>query len=175
MTSNKNNSKAMSMVINCIWIILLIVLDQITKLFAIAHLKNIDSISLIRGVFELRYLENQGAAWGMFSGARFFFVVFACLLSIVFAYIYFNMPTESKYNWMKLVIVLFISGALGNMIDRVVNGFVVDFFYFSLIDFPVFNVADIYITCGAFLFVILILFYYKDDDFSFLIRRNKKV
>ena len=168
-----NRSKIKSAFIGMFSAILLIILDQWTKNQAVISLKDHSKV-LINGVFELRYLENQGAAWGMFSGARFFFVVFACLLSIVFAYIYFNMPTESKYNWMKLVIVLFISGALGNMIDRVVNGFVVDFFYFSLIDFPVFNVADIYITCGAFLFVILILFYYKDDDFSFLIRRNKK-
>ena len=168
-----NRSKIKSAFIGLFSAILLIILDQWTKNQAVISLKDHAKV-LINGVFELRYLENQGAAWGMFSGARFFFVVFACLLSIVFAYIYFNMPTESKYNWMKLVIVLFISGALGNMIDRVVNGFVVDFFYFSLIDFPVFNVADIYITCGAFLFVILILFYYKDDDFSFLIRRNKK-
>ena len=168
-----NRSKIKSAFIGMFSAILLIILDQWTKNQAVISLKDHAKV-LINGVFELRYLENQGAAWGMFSGARFFFVVFACLLSIVFAYIYFNMPTESKYNWMKLVIVLFISGALGNMIDRVVNGFVVDFFYFSLIDFPVFNVADIYITCGAFLFVILILFYYKDDDFSFLIRRNKK-
>ena len=168
-----NRSKIKSAFIGLVSAILLIILDQWTKNQAVISLKDHAKV-LINGVFELRYLENQGAAWGMFSGARFFFVVFACLLSIVFAYIYLNMPTESKYNWMKLVIVLFISGALGNMIDRVVNGFVVDFFYFSLIDFPVFNVADIYITCGAFLFVILILFYYKDDDFSFLIRRNKK-
>ena len=168
-----NRSKIKSAFIGLFSAILLIILDQWTKNQAVISLKDHAKV-LINGVFELRYLENQGAAWGMFSGARFFFVVFACLLSIVFAYIYFNMPTESKYNWMKLVIVLFISGALGNMIYRVVNGFVVDFFYFSLIDFPVFNVADIYITCGAFLFVILILFYYKDDDFSFLIRRNKK-
>lgn len=168
-----NRSKIKSAFIGLVSAILLIILDQWTKNQAVISLKDHAKV-LINGVFELRYLENQGAAWGMFSGARFFFVVFACLLSIVFAYIYFNMPTDSKYNWMKLVIVLFISGALGNMIDRVVNGFVVDFFYFSLIDFPVFNVADIYITCGAFLFVILILFYYKDDDFSFLIRRNKK-
>lgn len=168
-----NRSKIKSAFIGLVSVILLIILDQWTKNQAVISLKDHAKV-LINGVFELRYLENQGAAWGMFSGARFFFVVFACLLSIVFAYIYFNMPTESKYNWMKLVIVLFISGALGNMIDRVVNGFVVDFFYFSMIDFPVFNVADIYITCGAFLFVILILFYYKDDDFSFLIIRNKK-
>ena len=65
MTSNKNKSKARSMIYNFILIILLIIFDQVTKLLAVSHLKNIDSISLVRGVFELRYLENRGAAFGM--------------------------------------------------------------------------------------------------------------
>lgn len=73
------------------------------------------------------------------------------------------------------VCVLMLSGALGNMIDRVFRGYVIDFIYFSLIDFPVFNMADIYVVCGGILLVIFVFFKYKkEDDFDFLSFRKKE-
>ena len=66
-----------------------------------------------------------------------------------------------------------MAGAIGNMIDRAVRGYVVDFFYFRLIDFPIFNVADIYVTVTMILLLILILFYYKEEDLEFLSRKGK--
>ena len=168
MTSNKNNSKAMSMVINCIWIILLIVLDQITKLFAIARLKNIDSISLIRGVFELRYLENRGAAFGMMQNMKVIFVIIALLMLMFVIFALLKLPDNKRYLPLRIIMILIGAGAVGNLIDRLFRGFVVDFFYFSLIDFPIFNVADIYVSVSCILLVILVLFVYKDGDFEFL-------
>ena len=168
MTSNKNNSKAMSMVINCIWIILLIVLDQITKLFAIAHLKNIDSKSLIRGVFELRYLENRGAAFGMMQNIKVIFVIIALLMLMFVIFALLKLPDNKRYLPLRIIMILIGAGAVGNLIDRLFRGFVVDFFYFSLIDFPIFNVADIYVSVSCILLVILVLFVYKDGDFEFL-------
>ena len=168
MTSNKNNSKAMSMVINCIWIILLIVLDQITKLFAIAHLKTIDSISLIRGVFELRYLENRGAAFGMMQNMKVIFVIIALLMLMFVIFALLKLPDNKRYLPLRIIMILIGAGAVGNLIDRLFRGFVVDFFYFSLIDFPIFNVADIYVSVSCILLVILVLFVYKDGDFEFL-------
>lgn len=168
MTSNKNNSKAMSMVINCIWIILLIVLDQITKLFAIAHLKNIDSISLIIGVFELRYLENRGAAFGMMQNMKVIFVIIALLMLMFVIFALLKLPDNKRYLPLRIIMILIGAGAVGNLIDRLFRGFVVDFFYFSLIDFPIFNVADIYVSVSCILLVILVLFVYKDGDFEFL-------
>lgn len=168
MTSNKNNSKAMSMVINCIWIILLIVLDQITKLFAIVHLKNIDSISLIRGVFELRYLENRGAAFGMMQNMKVIFVIIALLMLMFVIFALLKLPDNKRYLPLRIIMILIGAGAVGNLIDRLFRGFVVDFFYFSLIDFPIFNVADIYVSVSCILLVILVLFVYKDGDFEFL-------
>ena len=168
MTSNKNNSKAMSMVINCIWIILLIVLDQITKLFAIDHLKNIDSISLIRGVFELRYLENRGAAFGMMQNMKVIFVIIALLMLMFVIFALLKLPDNKRYLPLRIIMILIGAGAVGNLIDRLFRGFVVDFFYFSLIAFPIFNVADIYVSVSCILLVILVLFVYKDGDFEFL-------
>ena len=168
MTSNKNNSKAISMVINCIWIILLIVLDQITKLFAIAHLKNIDYISLIRGVFELRYLENRGAAFGMMQNMKVIFVIIALLMLMFVIFALLKLPDNKRYLPLRIIMILIGAGAVGNLIDRLFRGFVVDFFYFSLIDFPIFNVADIYVSVSCILLVVLVLFVYKDGDFEFL-------
>ena len=70
--------------------------------------------------------------------------------------------------------VLLLSGAVGNLIDRAVRGFVVDFFYFSLIDFPIFNVADCYVVCAAGLLILLIGFFYKEEELSFLSTGKEK-
>lgn len=81
---------------------------------------------------------------------------------------YRKIPVSKRFRLLNVVVILFIAGALGNLIDRIVNNYVVDFFYFSLINFPIFNVADIYVTVAAFMFIILGLFYYKEEDFSLI-------
>ena len=81
------------------------------------------------------------------------------------------MPKFIGLDW---ILILFISGAIGNLIDRCVNNYVIDFFYFKLIDFPIFNVADIYVTVAAGLFIILGLFYYKEEDFELLFPSKKR-
>ena len=86
---------------------------------------------------------------------------------------YRKIPASKRFRLLNVVVILFIAGALGNLIDRIVNNYVVDFFYFSLINFPIFNVADIYVTVAAFMFIILGMFYYKEEDFS-LIFPDKK-
>ena len=84
------------------------------------------------------------------------------------------MPDDKKYTIMHILLVMIASGAFGNMIDRLRHDYVVDFIYFVIINFPIFNVADIYVTVSTFLFVILFLFYYKENDFSFLSFRQQK-
>lgn len=145
---------------------LLVVLDQITKLAAQQRLKGTDGLSVIQGVFELQYLENRGSAFGMMQGKRVFFIVMAVVVLVVISYIYVRIPLTKRFLYMRMIAVLYLAGAVGNAVDRVVHGYVVDFFYFSLIDFPIFNVADIYVTVGTFSLIGLILFYYKDEDFE---------
>jgi signal peptidase II len=89
-------------------------------------------------------------------------------------YIVNRIPEDKKYRPLYLVSVLIFAGAIGNFIDRLKQQYVVDFIYFSPIDFPVFNVADIYVTCGCALMIVLFLFYYKDDDFSFIKNGKQK-
>lgn len=145
---------------------LLVVLDQVTKLAAMQKLKGTDGISIIQGVFELQYLENRGSAFGLMQGKRVFFIIMAVVVLAVISYIYVRIPLTKRFLYMRIIAVLYLAGAVGNAVDRVVHGYVVDFFYFSLIDFPIFNVADIYVTVGTFSLIGLILFYYKDEDFE---------
>ncbi|OUP50847.1 signal peptidase II [Lachnoclostridium sp. An181] len=153
-------------------IILAVALDQYTKYLAVIYLKNKPSIPLIQGVFELEYLENRGAAFGLFENQQWFFLLFGLLLILVVLYFYTKMPADKRYLPLKICSVFIISGALGNMIDRFHLSYVVDFFYFSLIDFPIFNVADIYVTVSVFALMILVLFYYKDNELEGLFSRT---
>ena len=153
----------------------LLLLDQWTKYLACIHLKDRIPVSVIEDVFCLQYLENRGAAFGIMQNRQFFFVVIAALILGIIGYLYSRMPYTSHYRMLRICAVLIASGAVGNMIDRIRLNYVVDFFYFSLIDFPVFNVADCYVVIACIWFACLILFYYKDEsDFDFLKASKRK-
>lgn len=146
---------------------LLIFLDQLSKYAAVRYLQGQDALVLIDGVFELRYLENRGAAFGILQNQQIFFILSTSVVLILIAYIYLRkIPNERRFLWLNIMTILFFAGAVGNFIDRVVQNYVVDFFYFCLINFPIFNVADIYVTVAAFLLIILGIFYYKEEDFE---------
>lgn len=165
-----------SMVILMISSLLLISLDQVTKFAVQKTLMGKTGISLIKGVFELQYLENRGSAFGMMQGKRVLFLVMAGLMLVIIPYIYSVIPLTRRFLYLRVIAILFLSGAIGNAIDRMVHGYVIDFFYFSLIDFPIFNVADIYVTVAACLLIILTMFYYKDEDFEQIhVFQNRKL
>ena len=159
-----------------IWCALAVLADQFTKWLAVTFLKDQEPFVLIPGVFELRYLENRGAAFGIFQGKQYLFLIGGVLVLLLIGYIYGKIPAKKRFRLLRLCTVLVVSGAVGNMIDRMVQNYVVDFFYFSLIDFPIFNVADCYVVIGCFLFAFLIFFYYKDEelDFIFPVKENKQ-
>ena len=118
--------------------------------------------------FVFSYLRNSGAAWGMLSGKINLFLVFTVIVMLIVTYVIINLPATRKYTPLLITCTLLVSGAVGNFIDRVRFGYVRDFIYFKLINFPVFNVADCYVTVSVVLLIILILFVYKEDDFGFL-------
>ncbi len=154
---------------------LLVLLDQATKLAAVSALKDGGPFVLIPGVFQLQYLENRGAAFGLLQNARIFFLAVTLIALAAVIYVLVRLPLKRKYIVLRFLMVLIAAGAVGNMIDRVFMGYVRDFLYFSLIDFPIFNVADIYVTCATILLILLLLFYYKEeDDFAFLSPGGKK-
>ncbi|MDO4488775.1 MAG: signal peptidase II [Eubacteriales bacterium] len=165
-TTNFFENKIAKALIFVIATALLVMLDQWTKSLAVTFLKGKESFVLIENVLELSYLENTGAAFGMMKGGRTFFLILAPLLSIgLFIYANFFLKPDKKFIPLWICFLFITAGALGNLIDRYLYAYVVDFIYFSLIDFPVFNVADIYVSCSAVLLILLILFKYKEEDF----------
>lgn len=150
--------------------VILYVIDQVTKLLAKMHLSDTPGISVIPGVFELYYLENRGAAFGMMENRQIFFVVIALLMFLFSWYMYYKLPAAGFYTPLRIICILIGAGAVGNMTDRILWNYVIDFLYVSLIDFPVFNVADCYVCVGAAAAVILLFTVYKDEPFDFLSR-----
>jgi len=138
-------------------------IDQLSKYFAYTLLKPVGTVNIIEGIFSLTYVENQGAAFGLLQGARWFFIVITVVVMCGIIYYYRQLPKEKAYNKARFALILITSGALGNFIDRFRNGYVVDFFHARFIDFPVFNIADCYVVIGVFLAFILFVFVYKED------------
>lgn len=151
----------------------LVGIDLWTKVLAVTYLKGKDAFVLIPGVLELDYLQNPGAAFGILRDQQWFFYIITTVMLIAIFIVYFKMPKTKKYLPMHIILIFIVAGALGNFIDRIKFRYVRDFIYFSLIDFPKFNVADSYITVGCILVFIMVLFVYKDDDFAFLSRKKK--
>lgn len=150
-----------------------IFLDQITKYLAVVHLKGKEAYVLWDQVFQLEYLENRGAAFGMLQNQQIFFFFSVILISAVVVWFYLRVPMEKKFLPLRLCAVFIMAGAYGNSIDRLRLGYVIDFFYFKLIDFPVFNVADIYVTVSTIVFCLLLFFYYKEEDLERIVRSRK--
>lgn len=142
----------------------LIVADYITKLWAERVLTKISSIPLIENVFHLTYVENRGIAFGMFSGGRVVFIAVSLIVMAVLLIIVFKTPKDTRTVWLKGGASLVIAGAIGNLIERIVKGYVVDFFDFRLINFPIFNVADIAVCVGV--VMLLIHFLFAEDSKS---------
>lgn len=153
---------------------ILIALDQFTKYLAVIKLKSQPAYNIIDGVLEFNYLENRGAAFGMLQNQKIFFVFVAAIFLCVIVYVLIKVPTDKKFNSLHIFLTMIAAGAIGNMIDRLRFDYVVDFIYIVLINFPIFNVADIYVTVSTFFFIIQILFVYEENDFNFLSFKQKK-
>lgn len=153
---------------------LAVAFDQWTKKLAYGSLRGNGSIVIWEGVFELLYSENRGAAFGILQGKHgFFFLVAAAVLVLVLLFLA-KLPFGKRFLPLFICAVLLASGAAGNLIDRVLRGFVVDFFYFSLIDFPIFNVADCYVVVSTALIILLTGFFYKEEELQFLSSKKEK-
>lgn len=137
--------------------IILIALDQFVKRWAINALANSPDIELIPNIFHFSYVENRGAAFGMLQNRQWFFVIITVIVLGGILFFWHKIPKTKLGTFYKFCLTLIISGAVGNLIDRVFLGYVVDMFYFKLIDFPVFNVADICVVSGTILLAIAMI------------------
>lgn len=142
----------------------LVLADRYTKMLAVDHLKGRQPYELIPDVFEFRYLENRGAAFGMLQDQRELFIAVGAIFLLVILYFLIRVPCTKKYHALRICMVMIAAGAIGNLYDRITLNYVIDFLYFVYIDFPIFNVADIYVTVSAALLVVLFVFIYKDED-----------
>lgn len=134
-----------------LWTLLMIaaavILDQWTKALAVTHLQPVDTLPVIENILHLTYLENRGAAFGMLANHRWVFMVLSTL-SIVLL-LYWLLKERPKSWWVTCAGAMIVGGGIGNMIDRVALGYVVDFIDVRAIDFYVFNVADSFVCVGC--------------------------
>ena len=167
-----NNIKPLRILKAVLLVAVLIGFDQWTKHIAASVLPG-NPIPLWEGVFELHYLENTGAAFGVFTGRVQILSIITIAVLAFLVWLYLRIPEERKYLLLRFCLICLFAGGLGNLIDRMMAGYVVDFLYFSLINFPIFNVADIYATCSAFGLIVLFLFVHGDEDLSRFFRSQK--
>ncbi len=144
----------------------LILLDLQTKAAAVRALQGKPPIILVNGVLELLYVQNTGAAFSLLENAQWLFILIAVAAVLLISVFLIRLPKTKRYQPLHILLTFISAGAVGNLIDRIQLGYVRDFIYFSIIDFPVFNVADIYVTVSTALLVILVLFYYREEDFN---------
>lgn len=138
-------------------------IDQLTKYIALIQLKPVGSVTVVDGLLQLTFVENRGVAFGMFSGKKWFILLLTAAIVAVMVYYFVKLPKTKEYQYVRMTMVPILAGALGNMADRLFRGYVVDFFEFGFMDFPVFNVADIYVVCGVIVLAILVLFVIKEE------------
>ena len=142
---------------------LLLSIDRITKHLAATYLKQGDKV-LIPDILSFHYLENRGAAWGIFQNAFWLFFIITILVTGAMLILYIKLPVSKKYHFFRFTIVLLSAGAIGNFIDRAAWRYVIDFIYVEWIRFPVFNVADCFVCISAALLAYCLIIKYKDDD-----------
>jgi len=183
---NMNNKKALTIkyIVYLVFIAVLTVFDQITKYIGVDKLKDNKAFVIWDGVFELSYVENRGAAFGMQEGKIAMFVAITAILVPVLSYAIYRVDNILKekgdavnkraFMLLQIDLALLIAGAIGNLIDRLANGYVVDFLYFKLIDFPVFNIADCYVTVSTIALMLICCFMLSDKELDYLLRSKKR-
>ena len=160
----ENKSDKQFYIISAITVIILVILDQITKWQALTKLKPIKNTVVIKGFLDFTFVENRGAAFGILSGQRVFFIVLTAIVAAGIVYSFYKLPKTKEYYYLKCGLLLVLSGAIGNVIDRAVRGYVVDFLEVTFIKWPVFNLADIYVVIGACFILFLSLFVIKEEE-----------
>lgn len=166
---NKEDEVSFKYIASTIIVPLVFILDQITKKWAVSNLKGRPAIDVIKGFFDLRYVENPGAAWGILADMpddiRKPFFIIVSLIAIGFIIYFFIKIKKEEQKTLSVAISLILGGAFGNFYDRVTNRYVVDFIHWFYKDYhwPIFNIADSAISVGVLLMIIHMLFLEKSE------------
>ena len=142
-------------------IILLVILDQLTKFLVVKLIPLNNAVILIRNFLKFYYIQNTGAAFGMFSG---YLILLIIITFVVLYFLYKEIKTSKIDNLNICSLVLIISGSIGNLIDRVFRGYVIDFIDVKIFNFPNFNIADISIVSGVIVLLYIILLKSTKDN-----------
>ena len=144
-----------------LFILAIVLADQWTKWLVVENIPLYGHVDFLPGFLGFTYTQNTGAAWSMLSGQQWLFVVVFAILTVLLLleYFKFRMPFTGLERWL---IVAVYGGGLGNVIDRVRLGYVVDMIRTEFMDFPVFNVADCFISCGCILLILHMIFFNKE-------------
>ncbi len=145
----------MMVAIATVVVVLLVAVDQLSKYLVLTGLKPIGTMTVIDGILQFRYVENTGAAFSMMSNNTTLLSIITSLIMIAILVALITGKIKDKLQCAALIIV--VAGGIGNLIDRIERGFVVDFIEFTFVDYAVFNVADIFVTIGAVLLIISII------------------
>ena len=138
-------------------IIILIIIDQLTKYLSVHFLKPMGTIEIIKNIFSLTYVENPGAAFGILSNSRWLFIGVTILIIVGLTIYTLKKKIDNKLYLTSYTLI--VSGGIANLIDRIFNGYVVDMLEITFIDYPVFNFADCLVVIGAILLCIYTLKY----------------
>lgn len=167
-------TKKKLLIADLITVVLLIVADHVIKYIATVMLENRGSVVLVEDVLQLTYLKNTGGILGILQNQTLFIMFIVVVLIMIVIYLLTRLPDNPRFNIMHTVLSCLLAGALGNMLDRIRFGYVVDFIYFIGIDFPIFNCADILISISTIVMLLLLIFYYKEKDLEFLTFKQKR-
>ena len=139
----------------------LIAIDQLVKWGIVQNFALYDELEVIPNIFSLYYIQNRGAAWGILQGRMGLFFIITVLVVGYLVYTFHNQPQRSILAGISFTFIL--AGALGNFIDRMRLDYVVDMLRFDFIDFPIFNVADVFLTIGVGTMIVYLLFFEKEE------------
>ena len=142
---------------------ILVVLDQLTKVLALQYLKPVGSVTVFPHVLDLTFVENRGVAFGLFSGQRWFILLVTAVICVGLIWYWKSLPQKKEYKPLRISLLLILGGAISNILDRLFRGYVVDYLEVTFIDWPVFNLADIFVVVGTILMAIMVLFVLKDE------------
>ena len=155
------SKKNVRFILFCLFIAAVVALDQWTKYLVVENIPLYQKVEAIPGLFYLTYVQNTGAAFSVFEGMRWLFIIIFSVLTIAVIFEYFKSPLGFT-AFDRWCIAAIYGGGLGNMLDRIRLGFVVDMIATDFMEFPVFNVADCFITCGCIAMMVSLVFFNKD-------------
>lgn len=141
-------------------VLIVVIIDQLSKFYIQTHMVSGMSIPIVKDIFHITYVLNPGAAFGLFEHQTLFFLIVAVALVVGAIYYYPRIPKQ--YRLLRFGTGLMVGGAIGNVIDRIKTGYVVDFFDFRI--WPVFNMADAAIVCGVGCIIFTMIYLHKEDE-----------